>query len=324
MTQEAIDLQSILDNPESATVEQLEALANAELNGGEAAAEADQSETAQAEGATDGAQEGKQEQEGEDAAPIASKDGKHTIPYEVLQREREQRRMAQQTMLDMQAKIDALTAQRETGEPAGESAQPGEMITKEELDALKEDFPAFAKIIEAQMAKISQMESQLSSVAGREAAREQEAAQTVAETVQETIDANPKLLHLQTNDPEGWQKAVELDELIKGKPENLNLTLAERFNKVATAYETLYGVIPAAAAPATHKQDSKPDARQLMREKLEREAPNVPRSLSDIPGGLPPEASAVERAQNMSAVEMGRMFERMTPQQQDEYLAGIV
>lgn len=326
MTLEANDLQAILDNPESATPEQLESLANAELNGSGASDDGEeQSDTEQSEGAADGA--GKDGEQGEEEAPITSKDGKHTIPYDVLKRERESRRMAEQAMAEMQAKLDALTEQRETGAPVAEQKPTADIIDQEDLEALKADFPALAKIIEAQMSKIGELEGQLSSVASKEAEREQAQMQTVAEMVQETIDANPKLLHLQTHDQEGWEKAVELDELIKSKPENANLPMSERFEKVAKAYESLYGAIPAGAAPATpatNKPDNNPDVRQKVRDKLATEAPNVPRSLSDIPGGLPPADSPIEQLSNMSEIEMGRMFTKMTPQQIDDYLAGIV
>lgn len=322
MALEANELQAILDNPESATPEQLEALARAELDSASVHEGEEQSDTEQSESAAGGAE--KEGEQGEEEAPITSKDGKHTIPYDVLKRERESRRMAEQAMAEMQAKLDALTVQRETGAQAADQKPTADIIDQEDLEALKADFPALAKIIEAQMSKIGELEGQLSSVAGKEAEREQAEMQTVVETVQETIDANPKLLHLQTHDPEGWDKAIELDDLIKSKPENANLSLEERFNKVAKAYESLYGAIPAGAAPATNKPDSKPDVRQQMREKLATEAPNVPRSLSDIPGGLPPAASPIEQLANMNEVEMGVMFQKMTPQQIDDYLAGIV
>lgn len=323
----AINLQEILNDPDSATPEQLEALAQAELSGTgstEEGKQAEQSETGEPEGAADGAGEEKPQAQGEDEAPITSKDGKHTIPYDVLKREREQRRSAEQAMADMQTKLDALTAQRETGAPAPEQQPTSQIISSEELEALREDFPAFAKAIEAQMQKIGELERQLSTVAGREAEREQEQARAVAETVQDLIDANPKLLHLQTHDPAGWQKAIELDELIKSKPENTNLSMAERFTKVASAYESIYGTIPVPNAVPEKQPDKPADLRKQVLEKLGREAPNVPRSLSDIPGGIPPAASPIEQLSNMNEVEMGRMFQGMTPQQIDDYLAGIV
>ena len=47
-------------------------------------------------------------QQVEDEAPIASKDGKHTIPYDVLKSERERRKAAEQAMQELQARIDAM------------------------------------------------------------------------------------------------------------------------------------------------------------------------------------------------------------------------
>jgi uncharacterized RDD family membrane protein YckC len=65
--------------------------------------------------------------------------------------------------------------------------------------------------------------------------------QQVSLTVQEEIDKIPVLSYWQKNNPDIFQKCVEIDNLLKTDPKTANLTLSERFKKVADAATQIYG-----------------------------------------------------------------------------------
>ena len=325
ITQE--DLQKYLDNPNDVPHDVLLKLAaeDGKTDPGpaeEPAAVVDPAKQAEAAAAasvpTDAAPAKEQE------APILSKDGKHTIPYDVLKSERDKRQAAEGQMADYQARIDALQAQLASGQaptPAAAAPQAQAPISDEELAVLREDFPAFAKVLEAQMAQVSKLEAALTDLTGKEAAREAETAQTVASTVQELIDANPKLLHLQTKDPEGWKKAIDLDNYLQTQPGNPDM--AARFVKVVAAYEAINGVITVPAAPVVPAVQDKEAAKAAAKQILDGVKPAVPASLSDLPGGAPVEATEVQKLENMSAAEIGAMFAKMSTEQRNTYLNGL-
>jgi len=65
--------------------------------------------------------------------------------------------------------------------------------------------------------------------------------QQVSLTVQEEIDKIPVLSYWQKNNPDIFQKCVEIDNQFRNDSSNANLTLAERFKKVADAATQIYG-----------------------------------------------------------------------------------
>ncbi|MEO6147529.1 MAG: hypothetical protein ABIT70_10910 [Sulfuriferula sp.] len=321
------DLAYFEANPDEATIEELEALANSGM--GDVVTEGDTDKQDE----TDNAEEVKAKPEsvttdasdktGQEEAPIQSRDGKHTIPYNVLATERERRQQAEQAMAELQARIDSLQVQG-TAAPA-EVAAPAMAvgaISDEDMAALREDFPAFAKVIEAQMAKIDTLESKLSTVYGKEEQREAVEQRTVQQQVRDMIDTNPKLSALEA-DPAAWARAVEIDNMLKAQPENQNLSLAERFDKVVKGYESFYGAITGAAAATPTPTPVPKSAREQAEALLKEKAPATPRSLSDLPGGMPDASSEAQRAENLSEVEMGNMMLKMTPEQIEQYLNNL-
>lgn len=325
MTGEAKDLAYYEEHPEEATIEVLEQLANANMGESQPAGEpakqdeaAEDSAAAEAESASvasDAATEKGEGTKADEAAPIASRDGKHTIPFSVLENERKARQQAETMVSDLNERIAQLQSQAETGERAADAGhEPA--ISADDLEALRADFPAFAKVIEAQMGKIAQLETQVSTVSSREAERQAEVQRTTQEQVRDAIDASPKLLKLEA-DPEAWETVVEIDKAFRAKPEFRDLSFAQRFEKVVQRYEAVHGPVDVPAAQ--NKSDSvsaKDKAAALLKEKGD----VTPRSLSDLPGGLPDAGSEAERAENMSAIDMGLMMQNMTPAQIDAYL----
>jgi hypothetical protein len=60
-------------------------------------------------------------------------------------------------------------------------------------------------------------------------------------SIQEEIDKNLVLSYWQKNNPDIFEKCIEIDNMLKSDPTTANLTLSERFKKVAAAATQIYG-----------------------------------------------------------------------------------
>ena len=241
-----------------------------------------------------------------DEAPIASKDGKHTIPYDVLRSERERRKAAEQAMQELQARIEAMQQTGKPQEVADDEASP------DELDAMANDFPAVAKLL----AHTRKLEQQLQTVAQRMEQEDRQRQEATMSEVRQAVDANPTLLHWEHNDPDRWAAAIEADTKLQASPAHRGLTLEARLAKAVEIVDAFYG--PDTAAPRAQAQPQEKPAKRAAAE-----AKSAPRTLSDIPGGAVPPSDPVEEFAQMSADRLGAQMANMTPDQINALLARL-
>jgi len=256
-----------------------------------------------------------EKKEGNGIDGVMAKDGKHIIPYSVLESARDRAARAEQLVADQAARIAAMEEKLKAGE--AESGDKGQIdIPAEDLELIEEEFPEFAKIIRAQAAQIDRLNKMVEAAVTDKTSDE---ADSVRSVVQEAIDAIPKLAYLQAADPEGFARAQQIDEILKSDPANKDLSLKDRFEKVVKMLEAARGEIkvPGSGEPAGKTGKAVEDALSKADDR------QTPSSLSEIPGGERPPGSELERVEKMSPVELGLMFEKMTPEQQEEYLARL-
>lgn len=272
-----------------------------------------------------------------DPAGIATKDGKHVIPYSVLKSERDRATRAEQIARETQERLAALEEQvkaanqgAKTGESARTESEVPEAsdLSSEDLEALKEDFPTVYKAVMASMAAAKALESKLAPVEESVRNAEAERAATATETVQEAIDAVPKLAHIQATDPEAFALAQQFDATLRKLPQWQNKSLSERFAKVTSMVEDAMGEIDVPGAkPASQNKPSAEDLRKAALEKAANSAKSsrtaVPVSLSEIPAGEPAAIDEREAAENMTPQQLAELFSKMTPEQQDAYFQSL-
>ena len=271
--------------------------------------------------------EQQQEQtKGDEPAPVLkSKDGKHEIPYSVLQTEREQRKAAETALQQMQQTVAELKARVEGGQVATPAATD-DVPTDADIDAISGDFPAVGKMLKTLAAQVGKLNQELSTVRDSEGNRREREANTASTTVQEAIDNNPTLSYLQTQDPERFSRAVQFDNVIKADPRNRGLSLDERFAKVVQTMEAAYGPTelpaefqraastPPAAAAAPAAKPAQAGKGNVAAKPAAAPAPRPEvASLSDIPGGVPPESDEVTQLGLLSAADLGNKFMSMDP-----------
>lgn len=276
---------------------------------------------------------GKQtDQEQNDPEGVATKDGKHIIPYSVLQSERDRANRASQALKEMQDRVAQLEqmVQGNQGAKQGEGARTTpqasqvEQLSDEDLEALKEDFPTVYKAVQAAMKRAEMLESKLAPVEEMQAER----VQSVQESVQDAIDSVPKLAHIQATDADAFELAKQFDATLREQTAWANRPLNERFQKVTEMVEAALGPIQ---LPASSKQASQPSAQELRQaaEAKAKEAAKknsaagVPTSLSDFKGGVPAATDEAAAAEQMSQQQLAELFSKMSPEQMDEYLANL-
>ena len=251
---------------------------------------------------------------------IASKNGKHVLPYSALSTEREKRHAAERAMHELSERIKALEGStKDTPPPADPAA-----VTDKSLEDMMIDFPMMAEPVKVLLGQVQMLEGKLNEVTQLEQRRAIAEAEKTTLTVQEAIESIPALFYWQNTVPEMFQVATSFDDQIKADPRNRSLSLQDRFSKVVAAVEAVYGKTDLPAEyrkeePVTEPVDT---LASKAKEKIDQAATKPrPRTLSDLPGGTPPAASREEQLAGMSMEEIGAMMAKMTPEQQMELLS---
>lgn len=242
----------------------------------------------------------------------------------MLKSEREKRQAAEATASELSSKLAEMQDQIAKGTQKGDAkaeeigAEALATMSPEELDALREDFPVFGKVIDSLMGTIGNLNKEVKALKASEQTREVVAQKQTAETVQELIDAEPILLHLQTTDPELFARAVEIDKTLMNNPRYPDT--ASRFAKVAEIMESSFGpfdgITPAKPVVQT---TNKEEARKAVLDKVSKTAAS-PKSLSDIPAGDPPESDEMANLENLSAAELSDRLMKMSSDQRTAFL----
>lgn len=310
-------VEEILANIDSATPAELAMVADDSFTGEEKGAAQDEVATVATPAASGDAAQIPVETQNAEVAPVQTRDGKHTIPYEVLASTRAAKEAAEAARADLQTKLDALQAQvsASAANPAANAA-PESTITPEELAEMQENFPVMAKAYQAMQANLDRLQQ---AAATQQRAQQAATQQSEASSVQDLIDANPKLAYLQASDPAAWQRAIALDDQLRNNPTTAHLPMADRFTKVAAMYEVIHGAInaPVVTAPVT-KPAVSIDA---VLAKANQTA--APHSLSDLPGGSAVATSEVGNLENMSGAEISQNLMSMSPKAREAYLNSL-
>lgn len=277
--------------------------------------------------------------EAEQAEGVATKDGKHVIPYSVLKGERERAARAEALVREAQERVQALEQQLQ--QKASQGANDGEGartdgtqeatddLSDDDLEVLREDFPTVYKVLMATQAKAKALEAKLEPVAESVREANERSQRTATEQVQDAIDAVPKMAHIQANDPKAFALAQQFDAVLRDQPAWAGKPLQERFAKVAQMVEDANGAIelPAAAKQATGSQgkaglaeQAKAKAAQAAKAAV---GAGVPTSLSEFSAGEAPAVDEMEALEAMSNTQLAAKFSRMSPDQLDAYLSNI-
>lgn len=261
---------------------------------------------------------------------VATKDGKHVIPYSVLKGERERAIRAEQLLREAHERLNQMEQQSKPGSEAKDGGtaptepEATDELSDADLEALKEDFPTVYAGIQAAMARTKALEAKLQPVEQSIQQQEQNRQRTEADQIQDAIDAVPKLAHIQSNDKAAFQTAVQFDQLLRIQPEWADRPMEERFAKVVEMVESVKGTI---TLPNGQKSLSAAEmaaaARAKAAETAKAKGTQAPISLSEAPPGVAPAADEIQALEQMNPLQLAAKFDSMTPEQIDAYLSTI-
>jgi hypothetical protein len=258
---------------------------------------------------------------------IATKDGKHVIPYSVLQSERTRAAQAERDLQEARTQLAALQAAATDPKPtAKDGGADTPEVSKEDEDRLallEEDFPTVAAELKATRELVKSLAAKLKPLeTSTEEAAQQRAAET-AMTVQEAIDSVPKLAHIQAASPEAFELAKQFDNTLRERADWAGKPMNERFAKVIELVESSIGEIKVPGhSPSAESKD--PAALKAAAAAKVATAPKaVPTSLSQFPAGDPAAADEVAAVEQMSTAQLASKMARMTPAQLDAYFASL-
>ncbi|HFD9218992.1 TPA: hypothetical protein ACF632_000476 [Salmonella enterica] len=205
------------------------------------ASETVQTDTGDKQAPTPGAGTEEEGQPQEDVKGILARDGKHVIPYDVLEAERTGRQrveqeafLLKQQLAEEQRKIDLLTSQIKqagmTPDPLPEEAR----ISDEQIARIKEEYPEVANALTLMSRKYDYLQARIQEA--------QQASQENPATL--ALNATPDLAEWQRSDPDKFAVAIHLDEKLQTDPAWKDKPLTERFAEVARRTRAAYGEAP--------------------------------------------------------------------------------
>lgn len=269
--------------------------------------------------------DGQGEGEGESKQVIKTRDGKHEIPYSVLESERRRARDLEQKLADQERQLEEMK-QAAAGAGKGDSTGTTDTGQEFDLEALRDEYgDEYVQPLEAlQQQIIAQREELRESREWRES-QQKEAQKSIEDQVEEAIDlvfvdsrdpGKPSILRQwQESKPALFNAAAAMDATLREDPAWAAKPFRQRFEHIVTEL----GHAPR-KAPKTDQND---EQKELDRKLAEKDRYRLPSSLSDLPGGDFPDQTFTETIDRMSPKELEAKLASMTSDQAEEFLARL-
>lgn len=235
---------------------------------------------------------------------VLSKDGKHTIPYEVLENARNRAQKLEQENQQLQA----ITGERDKLQALLEkhgidmNAEDLDGKTDDELQELADDFPIVGKVIAKQAQKIQELEGKLNQQQSEHGANSGKTA------VVQAFESIPELVSWQAGDKDRLEYAVAKDAELMSDPIWQDKPVRERFLEAVRRTQSAFGDKPTVQPGKQAKQGD-----------------GLPNSPSEL-GNSVRESSAKgtpEYYASLSSSELQREMLGMSPDAIDQLLRSI-
>lgn len=219
----------------------------------------------------------------EQVAGVATRDGKHVIPYAVLESAREKARRTEAAEAEAQRlreQMEAMQAQLQEHQAAGTApVDDVPLHSEEEIARAAADFPELAATMRNSNALAQRLAALQQRVATAPAAP---AATPGVDPIQDAIDQHPLLARWQAKGGGVWGDCVELDKALRADPAWASRPMSERFAEVQRRIAADLGVDvpPPAANPTPNNPAPAPAPEPLA-------ASSVRPTLSDLRGTAP-------------------------------------
>lgn len=298
-----------------------EAIAKAEA---EEAAKA-KADEAQAAAAAKAAADKAGTDEGAKETRVLTKDGKNTLPFEVLQDARARATGAEAALQEAQATVLAYGDRIKALEAGKADPGAGKEKTVDELEEamerVREEAPWLVGPMQTLIGTVKALGGKVAEYEQERVETEEQAEARVKHAVNAALEANPTLVLWQSlEDQSLFQEAVDFDKAIRANPAQARRypTFEARFEQVVKLVRANHEGedIPlpqATAAPAKQPSAAELKARADAALKKAEDATTV-RTLTDVPGGQG-EVTTEEHLERMDALDLADKFGKMTPSQ---------
>jgi hypothetical protein len=241
---------------------------------------------------------------------VLTRDGKHVIPFEVLDQARKTAQTEAQRRAELEKSNQALLAQIEALQKGAQTAADTPTtkgFTKDRIEAAREDFPEMAALMEGQNELLAKLEA--AQKAAAPVVQQPAQANEAETTIQNLIDARPLLARWQASGGVLWSEAIRVDDQLKNDPAWASKSVSERFEEAERRVAAQIGVeIP------TQKKAEPPAVQPQKTQVSVKPAPNP--SLTDFNGASPvqgenplanlPVGKAVDKAMSMDLADIYR------------------
>ncbi|AOR58828.1 hypothetical protein [Pectobacterium parmentieri] len=254
------------------------------------------------------------------AKSIISRDGKHTIPYGVLEAERAEKQRLSEA--NQRASTELAEARRQlevfTRQINAAGLQPAQLpekaqITPEQIATVRESFPEVANVLDALTQKVEYLQSAQPTPVVPQSVNDN--------PVMAALDATAELKSWQSSDPDRFTLAVHIDETLKLDPAWKDKPLAERFSEVEKRTRAAYGeTVESAPQQPTQAAQQQPTTAELQQKAADllakaNASSQLPASPSDVGSTTQHSASPLEQAANADPDQLQAMFAGMTDAQ---------
>lgn len=254
---------------------------------------------------------------------VKTRDGKHEIPYSELENARREARELKQQLEELKRQPATLPIETPDTTDTGKVEIDEQALIDEYGEELAKPIIALHKQNQQAQREIAELRQWRQEQAQ---AREADEATTVNEAIDTVFADRTKpgevsiLRKWQQDCDPLWDAAVALDNRLLQDPAWADKPHRERFEEVIQRL----GHAPEPAEPAgdtKNPEDLKAKADAKLAAKADETS--VPRSLSDLPGGAPPDQTLIESIERMSPKDIEAKLASMTPEQQEEFLARL-
>lgn len=241
-------------------------------------------------------------------ADVIAKDGKHTIPYSVLEGTRNRAEQAEALAKEQADKLEALQEQLNAQQASKETTvlPEVELLTEDELEVLAEEMPTIATQIRAQQEQLKLMQAQVDKANNLTQTFVERQQEQAVLSVRDAIDQNPKLAHIEANEQALWEEAKAIDLALRNIPKFASMSLIDRFDKVVSMLEADRGEIK---IPSLQNEEATvKDAVAKVKDV------SIPKSLSDLPSGKA-DSGVNDDLSNATSAEIGQRMQKMDANQ---------
>jgi len=238
----------------------------------------------------------------EQIAGALTRDGKHVIPYQVVQDLRTANTAKDQRIAELQAAMERMQQEQQAKDNGTSTDASQAQAQAAALDFSEDELADYEALGVGKLVKGYQaLRAQLLAppVAPAVAPPQQPAAEVDKSPLQAAIDTMPLLVRWQAKGGAIWSEAVKVDNELRADPQWAGKPMHERFAEVQRRVADDYG-IPIPSAPS-----APPAAAQPSRPTTSSEAREVMPSITDFAGG------PVAVGDPMQGMSRGQMVDAM-------------